>query len=414
MSDSACSIESCEEHSVDTSFLWLFRDQAVFSPNYDAEDIAEIDQRIDTHLKQLLLAGETGWRAAVENLGWHESGEVFTGSAVAFSIGKDEFVQKALSVGAESVALTRGVISALAWFNGEIAKPYIHKFIRSQDPIIQRIGIGASGVLRKDVGEDLNTLLACGNPLVSSRAVKAAGELGRVDAVNSCLSLLHHDDHSTQFWAAWSSVLLGRPEAAIEKLKEIAVRGGNHAELACDLAGRSMNLIQAQEWLQALGQSAENYRLAVVFARAIAKPVLVPWLINMMTVPEVARKAGEAFTDITGADLVDDELAGDVPLGFESSPTENPCDEYVQIDPDEDLPWPNVDLVSKWWAENQKRFAPHERYMLGYSLSDESLHRVLNGGKQTNRHAAALELKLKAPDQPLYEIRAHHGQENGQ
>jgi uncharacterized protein (TIGR02270 family) len=169
-----------------------------------------------------------------------------------------------------------------------------------------------------------------------------------------------------------------------------------------------MDLTQAQEWLQELGKNESTHRQAVTFAGAIGMPVLVPWLMNMMTVPELARKAGESFVNITGADLVDNELAGDEPEGFEAGPTENPDDEMVAMDADEDLPWPNIDAIARWWAENQNRFAPHERFLLGQPVASEALHSVLMHGKQTNRHAAALEMALRVPGQPLVEVRARN------
>jgi uncharacterized protein (TIGR02270 family) len=135
-------------------------------------------------------------------------------------------------------------------------------------------------------------------------------------------------------------------------------------------------------------------------------PVLVSWLINMMTVPALARKAGEAFTNITGADLVEMELAGDEPEGFEAGPTEDPQDEFVEMDADEDLPWPDVNKIAQWWAVHKESFNPHQRYLLGQPISQQNLDHVLMYGKQTQRHAAALELALLSPGHPLAAVRA--------
>ena len=61
-------------------------------------------------------------------------------------------------------------------------------------------------------------------------------------------------------------------------------------------------------------------------------PVSIPWLIEKMKRPELARVAGEAFSLITGVDLAYDDLEGDWPEGFETGPTENPEDEDVAVD----------------------------------------------------------------------------------
>ena len=405
MSNSAFSFELCEEHAVDASFLWLLRDQAVVSPNYNLHELAELDERVEAHLDGLRLAGEVGWQVAESNLSWQEAGEVFTGTAIAFAMGRKKLIDQVMEIGAQSMKTMRGAISGIAWINDRDTMPFIKSYLQSKEPMIQRIGIGACGVLRHDPGDFLKQFLKTDDPLVCARALKAAGELGRVEALDACLAHFNNKDEEVQFWAAWSAALLGDLEAT-EVLKSIALQGGTRAERACDMAGRNMNLKDAQAWLQELGGQAQNPRLAIIFASAIGMPVLVSWLINMMTVPELARKAGEAFTNIIGADLVDMQLAGDEPEGFESGPTENPEDEMVAMDADEDLPWPDVNRVAQWWAAHTSSYEPHQRYLLGRAITKESLEEVLQFGRQTQRHAAALELAMLSPGHPLIEVRA--------
>jgi uncharacterized protein (TIGR02270 family) len=89
-------------------------------------------------------------------------------------------------------------------------------------------------------------------------------------------------------------------------------------------------------------------RVALIRAGAIGDPVLIPWLMEYMSIPEIARVAGESFTMITGVDLAYDDLDGEWPEGFEAGPTEEPEDEDVEMDTDEDLPWPEPGLIQKW------------------------------------------------------------------
>ena len=51
---------------------------------------------------------------------------------------------------------------------------------------------------------------------------------------------------------------------------------------------------------------------------------------------------------ITEVELVFAYLDGEWSEGFEAGPTEDPEDDNVEMDPDEDLPWPNVELLQKW------------------------------------------------------------------
>jgi uncharacterized protein (TIGR02270 family) len=109
---------------------------------------------------------------------------------------------------------------------------------------------------------------------------------------------------------------------------------------------------------------------------------------------------------ITGIDLAYDDLEKNPPEGFEAGPTENPEDENVDMDPDEHLPWPDPALIQKWWTKHKSRFQKGTRYLLGKPMSIEWLRQVLRIGRQRQRAAAALELAMRQPGQPLFEVRA--------
>jgi uncharacterized protein (TIGR02270 family) len=399
-------IQLAEQSSDDVSYLWLLRDQAVLSPNYDKFDMLELDTRIETFLDSLRLAGGIGWQACENTLTWQDAGEVFTGIAIALNQNNKTAIKQLLNIASQSIELSRGVVSALAWVNDDEVRKQMVSLRNSDEPMFKRIGLAASALIREDLGTQLDECIKNQNPIVRARALKAAGELGRVDVLDSCVEQLENDDSECQFWSAWCSALLGESRLSIEKLKMLAVSRGTYSEQACDLAGRCMTLEHAQAWLQELGKDHANVRLAVVFAGALGMPVLVSWLINMMTIPTLARKAGESFTNITGADFVEMELAGEEPEGFEAGPTENPEDEFVKLDADEDLPWPDVNKVAQWWADNKDKYSEHDRYLCGLPISAESLSQVISFGKQTNRHAAALELALMSPGKPLIDVRA--------
>jgi uncharacterized protein (TIGR02270 family) len=109
---------------------------------------------------------------------------------------------------------------------------------------------------------------------------------------------------------------------------------------------------------------------------------------------------------ITGVDLAYEDLEGEWPEGFEAGPTEEPEDDNVEMDADEDLPWPAPELIRKWWDDNKDRFRPGRRYLCGAPITAEQCWNVLRTGYQRQRIAAALELALMRPDAPLFETRA--------
>lgn len=57
------------------------------------------------------------------------------------------------------------------------------------------------------------------------------------------------------------------------------------------------------------------------------------------------------------------------PEGFAAGPCENPEDENVDMGPDENLPWPNLELINKWWHAHRSEFQPGTRYLLGKPMS---------------------------------------------
>jgi uncharacterized protein (TIGR02270 family) len=147
-------------------------------------------------------------------------------------------------------------------------------------------------------------------------------------------------------------------------------------------------------------------RIAVKGAGAMGNSDNIPQLLQMMEDPDLARPAGEAVSMITGVDLAYEDLDKDQPEGFEAGPTEDPKDENVDLDSDEDLPWPNPELLARWWNENKNRFSANTRYLAGNPVESKHLIHVLKAGYQRQRMAASVEIAMMGPGTPLFEIRA--------
>jgi uncharacterized protein (TIGR02270 family) len=167
-----------------------------------------------------------------------------------------------------------------------------------------------------------------------------------------------------------------------------------------------MDLGSARAWHDRLSKEVNSLRLAVIGAGVIGDPSLVPWLFEQMELPRLARVAGEAFTMITGADFAYNNLDSEKPDGFESGPNDDPADEDVAMDPDENLPWPDMKKVEAWWGKHRAEFSSGMRYLTGKPMTIEGLEQVLRIGKQRQRAAAALELAIRQPEKPLFEVRA--------
>ncbi len=394
-----------EKHAEEAAFNWLLRDAAIRAPHYSLEDLTALDNRVEAHIDGLRIAGNEGWEICKETLSLEEAGEAFTAAVLAFESYDNDRIQTVLEVGGEPQEVSRGIVSALGWLSYKQAEGHINNLLNEQSPILRCIGIAACAIHRQDPGQLLCDAVSDTDLLLKARALKAVGELGRRDLVSLVKRELESEDDGCRFYAALSGALIGEGAAA-SVLRDLARGNGPHAAQSCDMALRTMDLPEAHLWQVELAGREETRRLAVIGAGVIGDPVLVPWLLEMMKVPETARVAGESFTMITGIDIAYDGLEGEWPEGFEAGPTETPEDEDVEMDPDEDLAWPAPELIQNWWKKNNDKYENGTRYLLGKAINKERLQHALRNGMQRQRRAAALELSLMQATQQLFEVRA--------
>ena len=162
----------------------------------------------------------------------------------------------------------------------------------------------------------------------------------------------------------------------------------------------------ALEWLKTQSRNPKRRREMLIGTGIVGNPAYIPILIKQMHIPELARAAGDAFTVITGIDLGECQLEGERPEGFEAETSDDPEENYAELDPDEELSWPDADLVSKWWEQNNEAFPPRSRYLAGGLISPEHCSELLRNGNQRNRQAAALELALSQMDVRYFNTKA--------
>jgi uncharacterized protein (TIGR02270 family) len=130
----------------------------------------------------------------------------------------------------------------------------------------------------------------------------------------------------------------------------------------------------------------------------------VPWLIERMAEPALARLAGESFSWITGADLARQDLETLAAPALPEQPSDDPADDDVALDEDDSLPWPDVAKVQAWWARAGR--APGSRLFAGEPLSAANAARVLRERTQRQRAHAALLACVFEPGRPRFQIAA--------
>ena len=388
----------------EAAFLCFIRNQIVDAPHYSINDLAQHDERLEAQIDGLRVAGDAGWEICLEMLDSSYAETVFAAAVLAFESGDETRIQAVLEKAGEDQKTAPAVVSALGWLAYEQAAPHINRFLNAESPFHRYIGIATCAIHRRDPGHHLDKAAMDTFPLLAARALRAYGELGRSIKLNlfSLRENMSDNDDGIRFSTAWSAALEGNVEA-VEVLKEFVHPVSPYNLKALNLALRRMSQPAAISWQKQLAASPDTIRLAVIGAGITGDPSLVPWLIDRMKMPELARVAGEAFTMITGIDNELAEMRGDC---FYAGPNDDPQDKNVAMDIDDNLPWPNAELLAAWWKSNQGNYQVGTRHLLGKPSTAEHLRHVLKTGLQRQRAAAALELVIIRPGQPLFNIKA--------
>ena len=393
------------QHAEEAAVLWVLRDYAVRAPHYELRDLNELEARIEAHLDGLRIAGDTGWAIVAASLKHKEPGEAFAAGVLALESAEPDRLAAVIAVAEAVPESVRGLVSALGWVEQKWLSGIVRDMLTHGSPFMRMLGIAACAVHRVDPGTALESGVSDPHAGLRARSLRAAGILKRVDLLPSVARAYGDEDEDCRFWAAWSGAMM-KDVNAIARLRAFARPGSPYAARAFEVALRAMDPTAAVEWLKTIGKHAELRRLLIIGSGIVGNPVSVHWLIRQMTDPEHARVAAEAVAMITGVDIADEGLEGEWPEGFEAGPSDDPEDEDVEMDPDEDLPWPEPAAVDAWWDSNKARFKSGQRYMLGVSIAPGPLQRVLRSGSQRQRYSAAMEIALSAPDAPLFETRA--------
>jgi uncharacterized protein (TIGR02270 family) len=390
-----------ERHAEIAAHLWDRRDAAVGAFHHRLATLADLEERLDAHLDGLRVAEELGWEVALAAFDAEPSaGALFVASAVALDRGDLQATAR-LFEHAGDAALRRGLIAALACEPHERVAAIVSGLHGARRPELRTIGLGVMVAERRDPGAVLARALDDADRELRARALRSVGRLGRHDLMPRLHGELvaTHDD--SRFAAAWS-LALGGERSALAVLEAFALGGGVHAEAAADLVARRLTPAETGAWLARLA-GAGHARLAVMAAAATGDAVHVPWLFEQMLEPKLARIAGESFVTITGIDVPRD-FAG--PAGFASGPTDDPADDDVAMDPDAHLHWPDRAALLQLWQRESPRFARGERFLCGARIAEKSLMNTLRTARQRHRAAAAVELALLRPSEPLFEVRA--------
>jgi uncharacterized protein (TIGR02270 family) len=282
--------------------------------------------------------------------------------------------------------------------------------IDAQAPSHRITGLAAAAFRREDPGAPLEHALQAPDAPVRAAALRAAGELKRLDLLNQVRRLVDDEDEASRFWAAWSLTLM-EPRAGLRHLTLSLDRDDALGRVALETCFRAMRLEEGKEWIRTMAQDPEWRRRAVTAVGVLGDPTSIPWLIVQMRTPAIARVAGEAFTAITGIDLDEHELDESAAARSEIGTPDDAVDRDDVLedegvdDRDDHLTVPSPEKVEGWWAQHGDEFQRGQRHLAGRAADAPALRDVLLRGRQPLRAAAALQLALIEPEAPYFDVR---------
>ena len=383
-----------EQNASEAAFLWLLRSRAVTSPLYYSVDIRELDERIEANLDGLATVGELGWQVCADQLAYEEAGEIFTAAVVALRSRNAARIKMVCEQALTTPEMTKGLISALGWVETEIAQFWIQRFLSVTDPKYRFLGLATCSVRREDPGKYFMVILQDPDlskyPATHARALRLIGELNRRDLMSALNAAMDADEPLVRFWANWSAVLLGNAAAA-ENLKPNLLTDDALSDKAIKLIFSVLPVNSGRKWITELVGKPELIRIMIKAIGILGDPHAIPWLIQQMHNVTLSRLAGWSFCQITGIDLESSNMTVDEPQEQVSGPTDEAEDENIDMDEDEELPWPDVQKITRLWQVHNQLLQAGQRYFQGQEVNKQVLAQIFVSANLQQKELAALQ-----------------------
>ncbi|MDE2372335.1 MAG: TIGR02270 family protein [Burkholderiales bacterium] len=403
-----------QHHAEETAMLRHVRSVLVRAPHVRLLQLGRLDERIAAHLDGLAVAGDAGTALLVAALERPGAGEVFALGVRSIEQRDAPRLEHLLALGEVLPEAWRGLASAFGWVPAPQLQGHVAPLLAASSPQRRELALVACRLHRVDPGAALDAALADPDEALRAQALRCAGALGRVDLRHRVVAAIADAAPAVACRAAWAACLLGERGRALPRLTALALDDGPQAAVALEMALLAAERGAAQEIAQSLSAAAQArpgerraLRRLIQALGLLGDPRFVPWLIERMDDPALARLAGEALSWISGADLARQDLETLTPPPLSESPSDDPEDDDVALDADDSLPWPDPQRLRRWWEREQSQLGAAEPPLfLGRRRDVASLRLALADGTQRQRALAALALCLLQPGQRLFPVAA--------
>ena len=394
------------QHQDDAAHLRSVRALLLRAPHVKLRDIERADERLSAHLDGLSISGDAGSELSRSALEVPGVGQIFVSAVLAIERRDMPQIERLLSLLDAVPDAARALPSAFGWVPPASLRGLTNQLLAAPSPAARWLGLAACALHRVDLGATLTAAIEQPHEGFTGRALRAAGELGRVDLLPIFLDRLQSNSPALAWEVARASLMLGDRGAAVHALREFASVPGPAQLDALALTLFTSDTESARALIKQLAAQGAPLRTLIKAAGWSGDSQVVPWLFKHMETDTHARLAGEAFSFITGIDLAWLHLERDSPEGVSGGPTDDPNDDNVALDEDENLPWPDLPKLSAWWKHNADCFPAGTRLFAGAPPSANHCLQVLKEHTQRRRVAAALYLNLLKPGTVLFNCAA--------
>ena len=400
--------EICEQHVDNVITYWSQWQIAMGQPMYSKNTLLVIEEKLRENIAGMMSNALDSWNYIACLLDNARPETIFAAAQIAFRSYKTRRIRQVMEATEVSEGLEVGFTSALAWLPNDIVHPWLRRFLKSKDLTHKSIALKACRLRGATPHKYLNRFLKekayTKHRKLYSESLRIVGELKVRTEKESLYKALKYSG-AIRFWALQSLVLLGDHRMA-RQLAPYIFECNQFQFKAIDIVFRVVPSGEAWELINELRSQKHLQRCAIKAAACLGDPAAIPWLLEWMRDPPLARVCGEAFYTITGIHLNKFCLSMDPPYTDEELTEMDPSVELSHLREDEHLPWPDTENIWVHWHNNSRPVLHQgERYLLGERIQADNLPWVIENGKQRQRRAAALELALMIEDYYLFSTR---------
>lgn len=367
-----------EQHVEEAAFCWLRREDALWRPSLNLNQLDRFDQRLDAHLEGLRLAVDSAWPYALKRMRqWKTADEVFAASYLAIQAGdEDQLSTIATVVQANSNAIA-GIAAALQWtllLSGkEKALPVIQFFWKQQDAIKSAVIDTALQIPEVNVNAILTTAIHSTDITLRIKAFEAIGNYHLTEFKPALHDALGDPEPLCRLAASTSLAIMGNPEYQQETAKFIPLLTGNSYFKQLLVWSSTSSEKDYGDWIK---NTENNLSLRdLIWADAFrgdgdSLTRLATLLDHKLTTPLAAY----AIQHITGLDLdsLDDSEKQQSDM-FDDDEKKVPTPIKQLRRESEGLSSVAPEAIKEWLSNRWDRFNNGDKFLNGISIKDSSL-----------------------------------------